>query len=389
MKLFVLLVLSTALALPAVFASAAIPETKAVDGGAKFIMANFAADGGFSGASPGANMDAIYALRAAGFDPAKDVTAEGKSPVTYLEATAPSLTMPADAAKAALAATALGINPASVSGTNLVAAISAGFDAAKGTYAADDFSQSIAMLGLACTGNSVPASAVAELKSTQLADGGWGFGGSADPDTTAIATQALLASGVTATDTAVTKAIAWFKANQLPDGGWGFAPASNVNSTAYVVQSLIAAGQSLDIPQYIQQGASPDTYLLSQQNADGSFNGYDTLIATVQAVPALAGRTYCNAATTPITQTAPGGPLPTVPTQTPTPTPTSTATATPTSSPPPPPTVTPVPAIPTVAPRPPATGSGTGPASRPPAVLLVAAALFAVALAGAAVAKKS
>jgi len=386
-KNLLLLAFAAALALPSIVASAAIPQTAAVNNGATFILANFGADGGFSGASPGANMDAIYALRAAGFDPSKDVTAAGKSPVTYLKANAASLTKPADAAKAVLAAQALGLDPTSVAGTNLVAAVSAGFDTVKGTYAADDFSQSIAMLGLACTGNTVPVTAVAELKSTQLADGGWGFQGTSDPDTTAIATQALLAAGLPNTDASVTKAITWFKTNQLSDGGWGFPPDSNTNSTAYVVQALIAAGQSLAIPQYVKAGASPTSYLLSQQNADGSFNGFDTLVATVQVVPALAGRTFCNAAATPITQPAPTGPLPTKATPTPTPSATaSPATPVPTASPTT--TATTPAASPTTAPQPPATGSGAESSSPPLAIILAALALLAASATAATLARR-
>jgi len=382
-KKLLLVALAIALALPAIIVSAAVPETTAVHSGASFILANFSSDGAFSGGSPGANMDAIYALRAAGFDPSKDVTAAGKSPVTYLEANAASLTKPADAAKAALAATALGLNPTSVSGTNLLAAINTGFDPAHGTYAADDFSQSIAMLGLACSGASasVPAAAVTELRSTQLPDGGWGFGGTSDPDTTAIATQALLAAGVPTTDAAIGNAIGWFKSNQLADGGWGFAPSSNTNSTAYVVQALIAAGQDSSGPQYTHAGVSPLSYLLSQQNADGSFNGFDALVATVQVVPALAGRTFCNAPTTPITQSAPTGPLPTKPTATPTAspppstTPASTTTPTPAASPTPASTTSPTArATAPSAPQPPATGSGSE--SSQPALPIVLAALI-------------
>ena len=379
-------------ALPLFNAGAAIPETGAVAKGAAFIISNFSADGSYGGPSAGENFDGIYAIRAAGFDPAKDVAASGASPVGYLEANAAAQTKPAEAAKAALAAKALGIDPTAVQGTNLIAAINAGFDPAKGTYAADDFSQSIAMLGLACTGNTVPALAVTELKSTQLADGGWGFGGSSDPDTTAIATQALLAAGVPNTDVAITNAVAWFKTNQLPDGGWGFAPASNTSSTAYVVQALVAAGQSLNIPQYVQAGASPVSYLLSQQDADGSFKGYDALYATFQVLPALAGRTFCNAAATPITQPAPAGPLAAKPVVTPTPTTTPSATPPATASPTvsvtpagPSPSSTPPASSPTAAPRPPSTGSGSEPGGAPLSTILVGMALLLATAAAAAV----
>lgn len=323
MKRILAVAAAALLALPILFASAAIPETNAAGKGAAFIRHNFQFDGSYGKGAPGQNFDAIYAVRAAGYDPVKDYTDTGESPVTWLKANAAAQLKPAEAAKAALAAKALNQDPRAVGGIDLIARINAGLDATTGKYAADDFSQSIAMLGLACTGNTVPASASAALKATQVKDGGWGFQGTSDPDTTAIALQALLAAGVAKDDAAVTKAITFIKTTQLPDGGWGFAPDSNAASTAYVVQALIAAGQSLDIPNYIQAGASPASFLLSQQQADGSFLGFDPAYATYQVVPALAGRTFCNAVSTPITRDSGPGPLlshptPTVPPKSPT-----------------------------------------------------------------------
>jgi hypothetical protein len=335
MKRLLLLPLAAAVALPIFGVVAAIPEKDSVNRAAAYLQAQHAADGSYGAASFGQNADIIVAIRAAGFDPARDITA-GKSAADYLKANAAGQAKPAAAGKAALAAKVAGLDPKNVGGTNLVANISAGYDTAKGTYASDDFSQSIAMLGLACTGNAVPSGAITALKATQVSDGGWGFAGASDPDTTALAIQALLASGVVKDDPAVAKAITWIKSNQLPDGGWGFAPDSNASSTAYVVQALIAAGQSVDGPQYIRAGASPASYLLSQQNADGSFKGYDVGIATSQALPALAGRTFCNAADSAITQVR----------QQPTPT----ATARPSAT---------QPATSTAAPQPPRTGSGS------------------------------
>lgn len=353
-------IVAALVALPILAASAAIPETRAVNSGAAYIATLQTADGGYGGASLGQNEDAILAVRAAGFDPAKDVASSGKTPVDYLVANAATAVKPMDAGKAALAAKALGLDPKAVGATNLIANINAGLDAATGRYAADDFSQSTAILGLACTGNSVPASASAALKATQIQpDGGWGFGGASDPDTTALAIQALLAAGVPKTDAAVTKAITYLKTSQLADGGWGFAPDSNANSTAYVVQALLAAGESIDIPVYIKQGASPTSYLLSQQNADGSFVGYNIPLATEQALPALAGRTFCNEAETAITQVRP---------QTPSPTPTVSATATARPSA----TATVRPSV-TVAPGAPATGTGATNDESQPVIPLIGA----------------
>lgn len=320
-------------------ASAAIPETKAVANGAAFLLTVQDANGGYGALSAGQAFDSIYAIRAAGLDPNKDVVPGGKSPADYVKANAAAQDKPATAAKAALAAKALGLDPKATGGVDLIAVITKGLNSTTGKFGPDDFSQSIAMLGLACTGNSVPAPAVAALKGTQLPDGGWGFGGASDPDTTAIAIQALLASGTPKSDASVTKAITLLKSTIGTDGGWGFDPtASNASSTAYVLQALIAAGEDVNIPQYIRPGPSPVSFLLSQQNADGSFIGFDPVYATNQALPALAGRTFCNAPETPITQTRPF--------VTPTPTPVKTVTT---------PLAT---ASATAAPLPPSTGNG-------------------------------
>ncbi len=365
MKRFLLLLAAALVGVPFVAASAAIPESNAATKGAAFLYSVQNLQGSYDANAEkhasGQVMDSIFAVRAAGFDPNKDVLPGGKSPADYLKANAAAADKPAPAGKAALGAKALGLDPKAVNGTNFIANINAGLDAATGKYAADDFSQSIAMLGLACTGNAVAPNAAAALKATQVSDGGWGFGGTSDADTTAIVIQALLASGTSKTDPAVTKAITYLKTSIQPDGGWGYAPApSNASSTAFALQALIAAGEDVNIPQYIRPGPSPVSFLLSQQNADGSFMGFDAIFATNQVVPALAGRTFCNAPETPITQTRPVA--------TPTPVVTSTpAAATPVSTAPP---TTAAPA-----PRPPSTGN-TNESSNPASERLLMALAF-------------
>lgn len=335
MRRFLPVLLSAIAAVPLFAADAAIPETNAVLAAAAFIKTTQSADGSYATDALGQNMDAIFAVRAAEYDPAKDLVG-GKGPLQFLTANADAATSPAAAAKAALGAKALGLDPKAVGGVDLIAKIVSGFDATKGTYANDDFSQSIAMLGLACTGSPVPASAAAALKATAVADGGgWGFGGFADHDTTAIAIQALLASGTPKSDPAVVKGLAYLKLNQGNDGGWGFDPdESNTSSTAYVVQALIALGENPDSPVYEKAGVTPAEYLVSQQSADGSFKGFDAAYATNQVVPALAGRTFCNAPETPITRTRP------------------VVVATPTAA-----ASTPASVSPTTAPKPPSTGA--------------------------------
>lgn len=299
------------LALPILAASAALPQTDAVNRGAAYLKSIQLPDGSYGTDSPGQNMDSIYAVRAAGFDPAKDIK-DGKSPVDYLLANIALVDSPGAAAKAALAAKALGMDPRSVGGVDLIAIAEAAYDPATGVYAGDDFTQSIVMIGLACTGHTVGDMADDALRETQLDDsGGWGFGGFADADTTAIAIQALLAAGVPASDPDIVEALDYLKATQAADGGWGYDPASsNASSTAFAVQALLALGEDPESPAYTKGGNTPIGYLLGQQQADGSFAGFDPTYATNQVLPALAGVTYCEAPSAPVTQERPPEPTP-------------------------------------------------------------------------------
>jgi len=297
MHRLILAAFAAILAVPLLVASAAIPDRPAALRGVEYIRTTQLSDGGFG--APGQTMDAIYAIRAAGLDPNTFVKS-GKTPADFLKANAAAATKPASAAKFALAARALGLEPRNVAGTDFVAGVMAGFAPSTGRFADDDFSQSIAMLGLACVGTPPPTTAILALRQAQLADGGWGFGGFSDADTTAIAIQALVASGVPASAGLVAKAVAYLRISQLADGGWGFGADSNVSSTAYAIQALLAAGEPVESPAYTKGTATPVTFLLSQQDADGSFKGFDVAFATNQAVPALAGRSFCETATTPI-----------------------------------------------------------------------------------------
>ena len=334
MKLVPLAALAALLALPALV-RAALPESGAVQSGVDFIRTTQQDDGGFGGFGPGQSMDAIYAIRAAGLDPNTFVSATGATPRDYLIAQAAAATEPQDAAKAALAAVALGLDPRDVGGVDFVAVIEDGFDPAAGRHHESDFSQAIIMLALTVVGEPVPVSAPKALVAGQFADGGWGFGDEGDADSTAIVVQALIATGSQPDDAAIAAAIAFLDGIQAEDGGWGFGGDSNANSTAFVVQALVAVAIDPEGPQFTTaSGANPIAYLLSQQQVDGSFAGFDPAFATNQVVPALAGRTFANA---PLTALA-AAPEP------------------PTAQPTEPPTATPIPP----APVPPTAGTGRG-----------------------------
>jgi hypothetical protein len=124
----------------------------------------------------------------------------------------------------------------------------------------------------------------------------------ADSNTTAFVLQALMAAGVGPGDEAVTKAQAYYAEIQNDDGGWpyqspsDFGTDTDANSTSVAIQALIAAGQDPAGADWTTAGGStPLSALEALQNESGAFAWQaavpdDNLLATVQALPALAGK---------------------------------------------------------------------------------------------------
>ena len=109
------------------------------------------------------------------------------------------------------------------------------------------FDQTIAVLALARTGGGVPASAGAWLAAAQCPSGEYQWDGSCpagpgleDPDTTALALQALLAAGETA---AAAGSTTWLLDLQASDGSLASFGTPNTNSTGVAAQALRAAGE--------------------------------------------------------------------------------------------------------------------------------------------------
>jgi hypothetical protein len=104
---------------------------------------------------------------------------------------------------------------------------------------------------------------------------------------------ALIAAGAPDDDHAVGAALTYLRFSQNADGGFGFAPGedSDPNSTALALQALAAARAKLGSGgRYARDGRTPLDALLSFQNPDtGAFQyaGEDSPFATYQAVPAL------------------------------------------------------------------------------------------------------
>lgn len=271
-------------------------------------------DGGFgSGFSPDSTIsstaDAVLAIVASGGDLAA-FDQGGNTPLTYLAAQAPSATSAGDLAKLILAAVAAGSSPRQLGNVDSVAKLEAliGADGKIGTEVDTFVSHTLAVLALKSAQRPIPAAAVEAIKDAQQESGSWAWDGSAatagDTNTTAFAVQALVAAGEGPDSQAVADALAYYKSIQNEDGGWpyqnpsDFGTATDANSTAVTVQALLAAGQDPSGADWtVAGGGTPLSALESLQNESGAFAWQaampdDNLLATVQALPAVAGKAF-------------------------------------------------------------------------------------------------
>jgi hypothetical protein len=297
--------------------ASALPALAAVDTDAalEYLKTQQNADGGFgSGFSPestvGSTADVVLAIIAAGGDLAAfDQT--GNTPMTYLAASAPSVATGGDLAKLIEAAIAAGENPREFGGVDSVAKLEAmlGADGKIGTELDTFVGHSLAVLALKSARRPIPAAAVDYITAAQQENGGWAWDGSAetaaDTNSAAFAVQALIAAGEAAGgDAAIANALAYYKGIQNEDGGWpyqnpsDFGTATDANSTAVTIQALIAAGQDPAADEWTPvEGSTPLSALEALQNESGAFAWQaavpdDNLLATIQALPAVAGKAF-------------------------------------------------------------------------------------------------
>ncbi len=156
------------------------------------------------------------------------------------------------------------------------------------------------ILGTLALDEPVPTDSVDYLINLALPDGGWEWspGWGRDTNSTALALQALVASGVSVTNNVVISGQAYLLSAQAPEGGFSYDPnaswgnVADSNSTAYVLQALAALGVGA-------ADVSDDAvaFLLGMQGEDGAL-GWQTeqpapnLGSTQQAIPALLGQPY-------------------------------------------------------------------------------------------------
>jgi hypothetical protein len=303
------------MALALLFASA-LPALADADitGALDYLQSQQNPDGGFgSGFSPdstvGSTADTLLAIVAAGGNPAT-FERGGNTPVSYLAANAPAASTGGDLSKLILAAIAAGENPRQFGGVDSVAKLEGliGEDGRIGGEIDTFVAHTLAVLALASAERPIPAAAGDYIKMAQQENGSWAWDGSAatagDTNTTAFAVQALVAAGEAADGSAVNNALAYYKSIQNDDGGWpyqnpsDFGTATDANSTAVAIQAIVAAGQDPIGAGWAKAGGStPVSALEALQNESGAFAWQaaipdDNLLATVQALPALARKAF-------------------------------------------------------------------------------------------------
>ncbi|WNV88034.1 prenyltransferase/squalene oxidase repeat-containing protein [Umezawaea sp. Da 62-37] len=239
---------------------------------------------GFAGPDWGLTIDGLFALSATNADQGaltavtNAVAAHVRNYNSYDDFGVPDVRIAGATAKLLVAAVATGSDPTKFGGYDLreetLDLVSAEGDNAgrvrdKGvaTDSSNTFAQSLAVVGLARTGD-VPQNVVDFLLRQQCAEGGFRlspdqFGTPAatcdqatnpvlDPDSTGMAVQALLAAdeaGVEGAKAAADKGAAWLAKIQRADGSFGGSgptDPSNTNSTGLAGQALAAAGLDAD-----------------------------------------------------------------------------------------------------------------------------------------------
>jgi hypothetical protein len=194
--------------------------------------------------------------------------------------------------------------------TGLTAAPIAQLKLAKsnGEYGSDIFSDALAILGLSAAKQPVGDDAITFLEDKQNPDNhGWSFDNTgefgSDSNTTALVIQALLAAGVTPTDSHIVNAFK-FMSSQFMNGGFvdqadPSKPATDpsnmpdANSDELALQAIVAAGLQADESWRSSLIAAEADLVGRQINSGpdtGALSGFSKLFATTEAPVAFLGR---------------------------------------------------------------------------------------------------
>jgi uncharacterized repeat protein (TIGR01451 family) len=285
---------------PFPYASRAVAQRKAV----AWIRAQQQADGSFAGSGTGDTIDAIFAILSTHTQPQTFVSAAGNTPLDYLYTQVP--TYPATSAAAAgkflAGVIAAGGNPRAFGGFDLVLSTTAFYSPTVGQYGGNVWDQSWAMIGLVAAKQSLPLTATQRLAQIHSADGGWGYASygayGSDPDSTGLALMALAAGNTPVTSSAVVSGLAYLHDTLNSDGGFGYSGATNTNSTGLALQGLAAYEQAPTSLNWTASEQNPSCLtwhtpmeaILKLQSTEGGFAGYtgaNDPSATYQALPGV------------------------------------------------------------------------------------------------------
>jgi hypothetical protein len=315
-----------------------LPQPVSAQAGGNWLAGQFNSDGYIplssnpDAANLSATANSVLALASSNVDPSLASTA-----LSYLEQNVNAYVEqygsngPGQLSLLILDSYALGVDPTSFGGVNLVTSLLATqqksgsekglFGTAKQVkyYDAGVYDQGLALAALSAVGEtngSAITNAESWLFAQQCADGGWtSYATSANPcngsparytgpdtNSTSLAIEGLSAQGALNSSRAA-KALTFLEKAQDSDGGWGYEPNSSSapgstdpDSTALVIQAILALGKSPSSAPFISH-ADPVAVLESFQATTGDdagsfsypgISGPDVL-ATYQAVPAVAG----------------------------------------------------------------------------------------------------
>jgi hypothetical protein len=204
-------------------------------------------------------------------------------------------------AKLALAAAAEGRDPHAFGGVDLVTGIT-GLETSTGMFTQGGFetvtSQSLAILALARVKAPIDGKAVTFLAGARCAAGGFpsafpaaGAACTPDPDSTAIAAEALWAAGNTAD---AGKVLDWLVGTRKADGGYEANGVENANSTSLAAAALTLAGRDASAELGWLRANQVGCAGGAADRGASQYNGKAQIRATVEAVLALSGRTVLN-----------------------------------------------------------------------------------------------
>ena len=293
-----------AAAVPQSIPSPVAPDnTEVISKAIGYLASQQAADGGFGDMF--ATIRVVLGATAVGYPATEFETITGTTPVDYMASEAITYTHnltselnPGAAGALLVAVVAADGEPTAFGGMNIVKELKDSYVGATGAYSSTGYTASPlnqwwAIIGLAAAQETIPITATNYLSDLQRADGGWAWGAAAtssDPDSTAFALQALLASGnVVPWDKVVQDGLQYLADLQDVGGGWEVWGAISTDTTAAVIQAFAAAGYTpvtylLRTP----AGNTPHDALRALQQPDGSFAGYSAAISTGDALMGLA-----------------------------------------------------------------------------------------------------